>query len=568
MSVFNNTLVLIMLSLTPTDYAPKPPILLIGGFDEDSPTHRTVFDEISTNKAKAQVLVLSGKYGLLRNSLNIMPSDFSEIPDDKAAIRKYLKAHKTAIANDLEKLIDTDRDIYIFLAKKQLNILEACFPKGRFKAYLSKFRKYYVFSEREDSSLTEALKRVLVSMHSTPYPYRIYRSGVSNVEELAYCQHANPVGVSLHYVNTKKNLDLLHAILKYAESVPVFIDNGIVSKLAVGQDVDTGFVFEEYEKIIRNVTQKTAKNITLVIPDSPFNPSHAIKLIRQNRQSILFLLSRCKLILPIHKTYPFETIKELVELLNCHKNIVLGVPCLQNKNADLRLSLDKIESLFRLKVSLNGKRRPAFKAVHFLGMSEFCASSKLKPRLMLSQIYNVKCSLDAGRTVSVFGYYQTKDGKKGRAAERLKPHIKEADKRAKVLSSSTFQNHNLHSELHHPQRSGLVTRDFYHDMGKNPEEFAFKLSVILGQHVVDAAMSQLNGTQLEKLAIFVTDKSVATAILEALKVKRWERFLPFVNVASMHSKELRFEALRILNYRAKNIPQQGMLFNSMFGATK
>lgn len=80
-------------------------------------------------RPKAQVLVLSGKYGLLRNSLNIMPSDFSEIPDDKAAIRKYLKAHKTAIANDLEKLIDTDRDIYIFLAKKQLNILEACFPK-------------------------------------------------------------------------------------------------------------------------------------------------------------------------------------------------------------------------------------------------------------------------------------------------------------------------------------------------------------------------------------------------------------------------------------------------------
>lgn len=52
MSVFNNTLVMIMLSLTPTDYAPKPPILLIGGFDEGSPTHRTVFDEISTNKAQ------------------------------------------------------------------------------------------------------------------------------------------------------------------------------------------------------------------------------------------------------------------------------------------------------------------------------------------------------------------------------------------------------------------------------------------------------------------------------------------------------------------------------------
>lgn len=570
-----------MLTLIPENHKPKSPILLMNcsAAKLDAPSAvkdiytGDAFKVLRCNQPQGidapQLLVLSGKHGMLPDENEQIEPYSMEVPeiDDTASVKAYLKQHKKQIVKTIKSLVDKDRDFYVFLTKKYLSIFRKAFAKGALEKLLTGFRSFYICEDHRGSlQFKSRLKKALNTMSGSGYPFLIYRSSVSNADELGYAMHGNPLGTTLHYVNSGQNTDLYHALLKYAEHTPLFVDNGLVSKIKKNEEVNTDFVFDEYIKISNAVTAKTAKNIVLVIPDSPSNPEHAFGLIQRHKEDILKLLKRCRMILPIHNSYTIGSIKEMLKILKCHKNLILGVPCLKKKGADLEMPLCKIEKLLNLKVLYRGKEQQAFNFVHYLGMTEYTHPLKLNSRIMLARIYGVGCSLDAGRTAAVFGFYNRTDGTRGkRVGEALKSNVIDADIRSQVMNSSVYRNHDLETELHHPTLKGLITRNFYQKVSSDPELVHFQLKVLLGPHIVQAAFDQIQGTLIEKIVGFVSDRKVASAILYMLKQHNWERFLPYVSINQMHSKEQRFEVLRILNYRPQYVPQQGMLFSSMLG---
>ncbi|ELP6119496.1 TPA: hypothetical protein I7730_00130 [Vibrio vulnificus] len=420
-----------------------------------------------------EVLILSAEHGLLSADDIIEPYDKRMCSRNKEKdLTEYAEKHGDAAKKLLYKVSRQSRDVYVALSNDYLAAFDLMLGgEEGVQKLLGRFQNHYISRGHTGigdlrGRLTRIIKNVTTN---SQFPITNFRSGVANFPELGYLAAGCDIGASLAHTNRAKGSDLLSALLNATNSSRLFLDNGIITMVNEGKQIDTDWVFDEYEAIINSLKPRQAKNVSIVVPDDVFDNQAALDIVHKYAPRIMKLAAKCDVILPIHRS---EDIKKhamsMMEALGYRKGIRLGVPCLTKKDLDFALSVKDIDALLSLK---NPKHDGVslFEKAHFFGMSEATGKMKLQPRLLIAKLHGIDLSVDCCRTTAVFG--KTKSGfRKGTVATM---QIEENHIKKQVVSSEAY---NLHTfEVENGTQPQSVGFEFKHltDMINSDEVFMF-----------------------------------------------------------------------------------------------
>lgn len=502
------------------------------------------------------IKILSGEHGIINGTDVIAPYEKRMCSrKDRLRVAEYVERHSENVLKQL-KQASGGRDLYVVLSNDYLSMFKALLG-DKLDSVLAKYSSHYICeSHRGIGDLRGAFKRIInhVVKGPTDEPSRTwFRSGVANMAEIGFIASGNDVGSSLAHVNSNKQTDLLSVILDSTKTGgKVFIDNGLITLLNQGKEIDTEWVFEEYSRLIASLKPRHAKNVWIVVPDDVVSNENAVAILRKHSRQIRLLAKKCNVILPIHRAPDIRqhALKMMSELKFC--KAWLGIPCLTKKNLDLALSTKEIDQLLTLK-SPAGEM--LFPRVHFFGMSEATYKSKLSPRLLLADLHNVEVSLDCCRTASVFG--KTTNGL--RKGSQLAENLKEDHVKQQVTKSSGYQEWTFYKEFHEPESSPFVTADFY-DM-INPEQ------ILLWWDVYNVAMKNHRMLQdnrqwsenevddaIEVAWNLTSQRTVDVILFEELKKLNWSRFKHHVDqLTELSGFDARFNAIKELFMTKKKL---------------
>ena len=415
-----------------------------------------------------EIFILSAELGLVHADTVIEPYD-KKMHSRKyqADIDAYADRHRCAFNKALKPFADDGRDIYICLFNDYLAAFQSILQRGakteedkrkRRNEFFNKFAYHYM-SEKPIGigDLKGRLKRCLFAATNNTFKEPVwFRSGIANRSELGYLAAGQDLGTTLARVNTSKSTDLLAALIEGTKNVKLFIDNGLITLVNKGHEIDDMWVFDEYEKIINALPRKQLKNISIVVPDDPFNPQNAIDIVRRHKTRILKWSHLMEVIVPIHQCDDIR--KQGLDtwaVLGYSPKVRLGIPCLKNSKIDFELPLADINALLALK-NPKKKNAPLFNKVHFFAMSEYTDSNKLKSRLAMAKLYDLDVSLDCARTAALFGHKSSKRYGSVVAAELTDAHIEKH-----MPSSKQYQAYSYQDEFYQADHSPLVSDELY-----------------------------------------------------------------------------------------------------------
>ncbi|WP_122053649.1 DUF6884 domain-containing protein [Vibrio sp. Evd11] len=412
------------------------------------------------------ILILSGKHGLLEATELIEPYN-QEVPgiNDIDGVAAYVSQHRTEARKLLKQYAGTN--LFVVMPNKYLNIFDIMFTQNELSVFPS---RYVCRGHRGSTQMASRLKRLLISAKkpvvSSMHDMTIFRSGVSSVsDQVGYHLNRQSKGYSLANVGPSKYPKLYSLLVNdLKEGLPVFLDNGIVTALNDGVEIEPKDVFSEYRKIVDSLPRKLLKSLYLVMPDSPFCSQTSIAIAKKHSEAIRYIARKTNLIVPIHH-YAHETNSIKIEdvatsILTELKGakLILGVPCkstITDKATGLkikpRLSTCEIEKLLSLK---NGNK-PYFTKMHCLGMSEVTRGGHLQERFGLALAYNVTIQIDCCRTSALFTIEsKTRKAAKGtRILNMLSPQIKAT----KTQQSAQYRDYKNTDEWDDPVLHGYAT---------------------------------------------------------------------------------------------------------------
>ncbi|KIF53367.1 DUF6884 domain-containing protein [Vibrio owensii] len=505
------------------------------------------------------IKILSGEHGLINSTDVIAPYEKRMCcRNDKLQVAEYVERHSQ---NALKQLTQAsgERALYVVLSNDYLSMFKSLMG-NKLDAVLAKYHSHYICeSHRGIGDLRGALKRIINHVVKEPRdkPERIwFRSGVANMAEIGFIASGNDVGTSLAHVNSNKQTDLLSVILDSTKTGrKVFVDNGLITLLNKGKEIDTDWVFAEYSRLIASLKPRHAKNVWIVVPDDVASNENAVAILRKHSRQIRQLAKKCNVILPIHRAPDIR--QHALSLMSELKfgKVWLGIPCLTKKNLDLALSTREIDQLLTLK-SPTGEM--LFPRVHFFGMSEATYKSKLNPRLLLADLHNAEVSLDCCRTASVFGKTTNGLRKGSQLAENLKEdHIKQ-----QVTKSKGYQEWSFNMEFHNPESSPFVTADFY-DMINTDQILLWwdVYNLAMKNHPMLQESRQWSENEIDdaiEVAWNLTSQRTVDVILfEELKKLNWARFKHHVEqLTELSGFDARFNAIKELFMTNKKMSVQ------------
>ncbi len=379
-----------------------------GGFSAQVRSHakRCGFDDAMD---AFNVVILSAKYGFVggdevKGYYNLSMPEHEDIDAWIYSVRDTARVFNA---------LNPEQPLMVFMTNDYLAVWDKMIEAGHINekklpksTYVS---RGHVGNLQLKSRLKKGLQVILENQNKPTY----FRSGVASMAELGYLDAGQSIGTSLAHCNNNKMVHLKQELLKGAAEHKIFWDNGLITLLRQGKTIDTDWVFGQYKELITSAGAN-AKNIHIVIPDSPLCEQTALDIIYRHRTDIQWLMNRCNVILPVHNYIkPVEFADSALIMLDYPDNIRLGVPCLENQEIDLLLPLDTIEQLLQAKHN----NLPLFNSIHFFGLSDVSAKNKLNPRLLLANMYlghnEGFASLDACRTTALFG-----TGRKGTATQK------------------------------------------------------------------------------------------------------------------------------------------------------
>lgn len=527
------------------------------------------------------VLILSAKFGLISGKRNCVPNYNLKMCSRKkpAEIEAFSAIHKKGALKLLREQAKKSSTLFVCMSNDYLAAFDAMVGDDPIKTV--GLDNLYVSREHEGiGELRGRVKRVIdfVKSEQCIEDATYFRSGIANKNELGLVSGGCDVGISLARVSTTKQTELFSQLLEATKTQALFIDNGLITKIKKGLPLDHEGIFTEYEKIIFSLGLPKAQtqNISIVVPDSTDSTEEALSIVKQFKKRILALSKRCRVILPIHRcddigTHAFNMLKEL----NFSQNITIGVPCLQESNLDLALSIAQIERV--LSVKHPKTKEKLVKSVHFFGMSDATYKGKLNPRLLvakLNQIPAEQLSLDACRVTAIFG--KTKNGvRKGSRWLNIIENASTATSRTDCVQTKEFNTHTFEKEQNDPQMKGLVLSK-YDEMVKDSK------SVFWFWDAMNFALIQANQAHLVKhfvaeteqgnfdvaesddaqyyADIYLSDKVLREILFRAVKPLEWAIFAPFVKKQPFDKAAGRGVALETYFYTKRTEAQAAFVF--------
>lgn len=369
-----------------------------------------------------EVLILSAKHGLIPANKIIEPYN-EKMPGrktkkERAKLIEYAKAHQLPARKLLEQYADKNRDLYIVLTNDYTAAIDEMAKTTAFAKTFRKFNSVYISRKHAGIGVLRGrIKKILLAATAPEETKAVtlFRSGLaSDPEMIGYSQANANLGASLAYVSDTKFPHRLKYLIQSMEAGNrAFLDNGMITEIGKGNFIEPAEVFKCYVRIIEKLKPRVAKNLSIVIPDDPFSPDAAVKIVRENKAAIKWLAKRCDVILPVHRAPSIiKHAHNLMKELNYIGNIRLGVPCKEKLKTGegkddfipLMLEMTDIEALFELK---NPRGTRLFSKVHFLALSEVSKGGIYQSRELLSNMYSMDMSCDACRTTAVMGNENT-----------------------------------------------------------------------------------------------------------------------------------------------------------------
>ncbi|MEZ8733893.1 hypothetical protein [Vibrio sp. 10N.239.312.D08] len=411
------------------------------------------------------VVILSAYYGFCEGFE--MLSEYNVKMTDHDSVDSFINSNSgesgVSITETAEIFnnLNPDLPLYVCLPNEYLSAWDRMVDLNIIKSNKLPHQTYISRGHVGILQLKSRLKMALNTIFEETTSPLFFRSGVASMPELGYLDAGEAIGTSLAHCNVYKSVKLKNEILEGAKTTKVFWDNGLITMHNQGKEIDTDWVFEQYSQLMQEAGLQAAKNISVVIPDAPFSESNALNIIARHKEEIIKLTNQCDVILPVHKyDDPAAFAYKALQTLDFPENIRLGVPCLEKTGLDLMLPHETIESLFNAKRSVPSptaknpdkiKKVPLFSSVHYFGLSDATAPSKIKPRLQLAEMYfglnTNSVTLDACRTTALFG--------RGRKGSLLQNElIKESDKNViKVVD--------YHHEVQYDTGAEIWMEDFW-----------------------------------------------------------------------------------------------------------
>ncbi|WP_199438503.1 DUF6884 domain-containing protein [Vibrio owensii] len=376
------------------------------------------------------VFILSAKWGLISAEEAI--EHYDVIMDDVDQ-SEFLSVHSKGMHERLRSAAAGQR-IYSFLPKGYRQVFESFMNSKRgedIKRLSTGF--YSCWHHRGNGEMKErmgkALRYELSGGYKSPFS-TVYRSGTaSNLEEIVgYSAAGQSIGSSLWHLDGKHSA--FRAIVMAAYENRVFIDNGMLQLVKYGKPLDMDNLIARYGEFINEVKatildfqsidedslpddiqwcfhhdlRRVLSNFTFVVPDDPYSPENAMRLLEKFRPQLAAMLGQgIELIIPVHKRREGKEdirtrISEIYRLFDYHENIRIGIPTLDTETHPFALSSETIESIFSLKE--NG--RLLVRKVHFLGQGDTNNYLPARSRNLLATLYEVDVTADSCRTRPTF----------------------------------------------------------------------------------------------------------------------------------------------------------------------
>lgn len=496
------------------------------------------------------ILILSAEHGLIHANSVIEPYNTRMCSRKKVdEIAAFAEKHGKDAIKKIRGFADEERNVFVALTNDYLAAFNEILGERK-EPILGKFGSFYISEGHTGiGDLRGRLSRIIKNTASEDeFNPVLFRSGVANFAELGYLAAGCDLGTSLAHVNTEKSTDLLSALLDGAKQSKLFFDNGIITCVNQGKDVDSDWIFNQYEAIISSLKPSVARNISIVVPDDVMCNESAIAIVKKYKKQIKALARRCDVILPIHKSSDIRAhALRMMSELNYNSNIRLGVPCLTKKGLNFALDVADIDALLSLK---NPKKdnEPLFNKVHYFGLSDATAAKKLQPRLMVAELHGVDTTLDCCRTAALFGKTKTGLRKGSQKVEEIKAnHVENY-----VKKSPDYISHNLYKEDHQPDAEPVVTKKLYELIN---EEGIFAFIDIYNEVMTNEPALKMPEFELgeEEEAIemawnLVGQRAVTVAIFERLKDMNWAADFDHIvdKCTPITPQEARFNAIREL----------------------
>jgi hypothetical protein len=380
------------------------------------------------------VLFLSAKHGLVTSDTVLSPYN-TQMPSNESDLESYAGIHANK-ANDL-LCGYTGQNIKLFtvLSKNYQLAFDMMAPKCIKDFYMT----YHSRKARGIGDHRSRLKKIIHSVINEPDEPTLFRSGCSNVcEMIGFIQSSQSIGTSLAYLN-KSNLRQ-YTINAIKSKQRVFVDNGLITAVTRNEVLDNGNVFQQYLELTDSI--RGSKNLSIVVPDSPFCQDIALNIIREFKHEIRKLAKKCRVIIVFHKPNKrsvAEQAKQVMKILG-KVEITLGIPCRNIKDNHWRLSIEDIESLFAL---TDSNKKPVFNKAHFLALSEKTRGKVYQERLSLANMYNVEFACDACRITAIFGNSKTSNRIGSIATREVTTQIIKKN----TLNDPVFVNYDAESEI-------------------------------------------------------------------------------------------------------------------------
>lgn len=315
-----------------------------------------------------------------------------------------------SFCNQLAQYADKSVRCYLLLHDKQLHqiVLDTLATPVN-KQLKQAFLAIYSYLAASTTDLNYHVKLVWRHVSRTDEnTVTLFRSGLASADELIGLIRANQhIGASLAYINCDSRAYLLNYITQsLANGRHAFLDNGLITKIRQGKNVNCHEVFQQYIDIVYALPVSSARRLHIVIPDEPLSASRSLQIVATHKKQIEYLARRANVILPVHRCHNIvKHARDMLASLDKDVKLTLGVPCKANIKTSsgkhrLRLSIEEIQMLFNIKKD-NGNL--AFKSVHYFALSEHTRGKVFEERVHLANLYNIKASADACRTTALIG---------------------------------------------------------------------------------------------------------------------------------------------------------------------
>lgn len=365
------------------------------------------------------IFFLSAKLGLIRGDEVIEPYDV-EMAKNEAEQKAFALKHQRNVNKTLKHYANKDTKLFTVMFTKY----QSAFDFMSLSALKDFDTVYSSRAARGSGDHRGRLNKIIQShIKSDFYQPTLFRSGCANENEFnGYLGAGEDIGSSLAYIKKPGILNYIIDAIKLKN--PVFLDNGLITAVTNGKQINESEIFEDYTRIVKSI--RGSQSLSIVIPDNPFDEDDAIEIVKRNKKAIRYLANQCQVILPIHNTVNRTVVEQAKILMSIIGKvpITLGIPCRNKGENKWRMNVQDIESLFDLK---SKDKSPVFTKVHFLALSEVSRGGIYQERINLAQIYNKEVTADCCRTTALFGNGE-KSNRKGTVACREIESKLEADK--------------------------------------------------------------------------------------------------------------------------------------------